>query len=112
MRALLLLVLMAEPVTGKNWQHHPKIEEVRAIVAEVDAAKLKTRKAECQFESRTLYLDPKGLVRRYTWEFGGEDSSNTVDFYYDEQGRLRFALCSSGAVPSAHRSTRIWYGED
>lgn len=112
MRVLLLLLLAAEPIGPKNWLHHPKIEEVRSIVAAVDAAALKKREVACESESRTLYVDDMGRSRRYTWFTGSGDSVQTIDYYYDEQERLRFAVCIAGAVPSAHSESRIWFGED
>jgi len=108
-------MLTAEPVTKLNWRHHPNIENVRSVVAEVDAAmaagKLVGRVRECEFEKRTLRVDDRGVVRFYQWDAGGEDSADLVDYYYDPSGRLRFLHAKGGAVPNAARETRLWFDE-
>lgn len=110
-KLLLLVTLLAvTPVTKKNWEHHPAIEEVRILVAAVDAAKphLKKREADCQFETRVMLLDSSGVARFYEWGEGGEDSSYTHAYYYDARGKLRFLHSSGGSVPSASSDTRAW----
>jgi hypothetical protein len=115
MLVLPLLLLAAEPITRDNWEHHPDIEAIRAIVAEVDAAlqagTLAYKMRECDHEQRTMRTDASGIVRFYRWGTGGEDSVQTLEYYYDSAGRLRFLHASGGAVPNAFSQTRLWYDE-
>ena len=72
-----------EKITASNWQRHPKILQVRAIVNSVDAGikkgSFKISKREFEYcESyedtmRKMAVDSKGVVRRYENEAGSED---------------------------------------
>jgi len=55
------------------------------------------------------YLDATGRVRKLTVEGGSGDHAETVDYYYDAAGRLRFAFASRGAVNMTHQEERVWY---
>jgi hypothetical protein len=105
-------------VTGKNWEHHPAVEASRAVFTEVraavDAKQLTSRDShDCtaEFSSFTLATDAKGIVRYFVRDFGGSDSSQRVESYYDAQGRLRFVFVKVGAVPSAWVQARYWLDE-
>jgi hypothetical protein len=78
MRVLLLLVLALEPIGPKNWLHHPKIEEVRSIVAAVDAAALKKRTVGCESESR-IWFGEDGKKLWSTYRFTGEGPGFNID---------------------------------
>ncbi len=125
MRVLCLaLVLAADAgtpavkVTAKNWEHHPAVEASRAVFTEVRAAidtkQLTMREAQdctAEFSSFTLGTTTKGDVRFFVRDFGGSDSSQRVESYYDTQGRLRFVFVKVGAVPSAWVEARYWLDE-
>ncbi|HKR01619.1 MAG TPA: hypothetical protein VJT09_13150 [Pyrinomonadaceae bacterium] len=108
-------------VTKANWQQHPKIKEVRAIVQAVKARMtgkafvMKKRAFEyCEpYEDtlRTIATDQRGQTRFYGSEGGSEDSSLKFEHYYDEQGRLRFVFITGGAVNGSQLEHRIYFDE-
>src|SRR5689334_17322946 len=69
-----------EKITSSNWQRHPKILQVRAVVNSVDAGikkgSFKISKREFEYcESyedtmRRIAVDAKGVVRRYENQAG------------------------------------------
>jgi hypothetical protein len=111
----------AEEITKANWQQHPKIKAVRAVVESVKAGlnrgsfKVSKRQFEyCepyQDTKRTMATDVKGRVRRYERQGGSDDSSLTTEHYYDESGRLRFVLIQGGAVNGSKLEHRIYFDE-
>jgi hypothetical protein len=110
-----------KPVTSANWQQHPKIKLVRSIVESVNSGvtngtlKVSVRKFEyCEpYEDtlRKMAADSRGVVRRYEYQAGSDDSSLTWQHYYDEAGRLRFVLILGGAVNGAKLEHRIYFEE-
>ena len=110
------------PITKANWNQHPKIKAVRAIVAAVDTGitrktlKVSGRKFEyCEPYADTVRkkaVDAKGLVRMYEKQGGSDDSSLTWKHFYDESGRLRFVFITGGAVNGAQLEHRIYFDED
>ena len=110
-----------EKVTRANWQHHPQIKTVRAIVQSVDAGlskglyKVSKREFEyCEPYEDTLRLmaaDASGRVRRYEKQAGSEDSSLTWKHYYDEGGHLRFVFITGGATNGSELEHRIYFDE-
>ena len=119
---LALLLLGADggvpKVDAKNWEHHPRIEAARAVYAAVraalDAKALSTRElTDCtqEFSGFSISTDAQGVVRLLVRDFGGGDSSQKAESYYDEQGRLRFVFVKVGAVPSAWVEARWWLDE-
>ncbi|HYO92334.1 MAG TPA: hypothetical protein VEQ40_11885 [Pyrinomonadaceae bacterium] len=111
----------SDEVTKENWQQHPKINAVRAIVETVkDGLNRKsfrtgTRKFEyCEpYEDgqRTLAIDRRGRVRYYEKQGGSEDSSLKWEHYYDDLGRLRFVFITGGATNGAELEHRIYFDE-
>jgi hypothetical protein len=111
----------AGQVTRANWQKHPKVQAVRAIVASVNAGlskktlKVSVREFEyCEPYEDTLRkkaVDPKGLVRMYETQAGSDDSSLTWQHFYDEAGRLRFVFITGGATNGAQLEHRIYFDE-
>lgn len=108
-------------INDRNWQQHPKIKKVRAIV---DAVQLGLKKksfkiSKREFEycepyedtMRTMAVDSKGHVRFYVSEGGSEDSSLKFQHYYDEDGHLRFVFITGGAVQGAQLEHRIYFDE-
>ncbi len=110
------------PITKANWNQHPKIKAVRAIVAAVDSGitrktlKVSARKFEyCEpYEDtvRKKAVDAKGLVQMYEKQGGSDDSSLTWKHFYDGSGRLRFVFITGGAVNGAQLEHRIYFDED
>jgi hypothetical protein len=85
-------------VTEENWKTHPKVEEIRALVKDVDGGE-NTRDEKqfpepCEVEqaiSSTLVTDSEGRVRMME-SVGGVDVSRVARHYYDESGQLRFLM--------------------
>ncbi|MDT4969371.1 MAG: hypothetical protein QOJ64_4108 [Acidobacteriota bacterium] len=108
-------------ITKSNWQQHPKIKAIRAIVQSVDTAltrkslTIKKRSFEdCEpYEDalRTIATDSRGHVRYYAKEAGSEDSALKWQHYYDEKGNLRFVFITGGAVNGAELEHRIYFDE-
>ena len=106
-------------ITSKNWVDHPAVKEIREMYAEVrqlmDAKKL-VRK-EKHFEDcepyqdavRIMYADSRHTVRNYYVDAGSDDSLVRRDFYYDKDGKLRFAFIKGGAVNGTTIEHRIYF---
>ena len=108
-------------ITKANWQRHPKIKQVRAVVQAVKAGMssksfgIKKRVFEyCEpYEDteRTLATDGRGRARFYKNAGGSDDSSLTWEHYYDETGRLRFVFITGGAANGSQLEHRIYFDE-
>jgi len=108
-------------VSRTNWQQHPEIRQVRAIVnlinADLSQGALKVSERNFEYNEpyedtfRKMAVDSKGIVRMYEKQGGSEDSSLTWKHYYDEAGRLRFVLITGGAVNGAQLEHRIYFDE-
>ena len=108
-------------ITKANWQQHPKIKEIRAIVQAVNNGmsrkSLKVRKRAFDYcepyedTTRTIATDSNGRVRFYANEGGSDDSALKWEHYYDEQGRLRFVFITGGAVNGSELEHRIYFDE-
>jgi hypothetical protein len=113
--------LQEDPITASNWQRHPKINQVRAIVGSVDAdirkGSFKISKREFEYcepyedTLRKIAVDSRGVVRRYENQAGSDDSALTWRHYYDQLGRLRFVFITGGAVNGAQLEHRIYFDE-
>lgn len=119
--SLVASAMQDEKITASNWQRHPKILQVRAIVNSIDTGikkgSFKTSKREFEYcESyedtmRKMAVDSKGVVRRYENEAGSDDSMLTWRHYYDQLGRLRFVFITGGAANGAQLEHRIYFDE-
>lgn len=108
-------------ITQANWQQHPQIKAVRAIVQAVDAGlgkglyKVSKRKFDyCEpyvDTARMMATDSSGRVRRYEKQAGSEDSSLTWKHTYDEGGHLRFVFITGGATNGSELEHRIYFDE-
>lgn len=108
-------------ITKANWQQHPKIKAIRAIVQSVKTGlsrksfTIKKRAFEyCEpYEdtARAIATNSKGLVRFYQNEGGSDDSALKWEYYYDEGGRLRFVFITGGAVNGSKLEHRIYFDE-
>ena len=85
-------------VTEENWKTHPKVEEIRALVKDVDGGEHTRDEKQfpepCEVEqaiSSTLVTDSEGRVRMME-SVGGVDVSRVARHYYDESGQLRFLM--------------------
>jgi hypothetical protein len=108
------------PITLGNFINHPKIKEIRAEVAAVDAAKLTRAKKDAVAcpdsdieESWTKFTDEAGTIRKFGDSWGGSDGDGTTTYYYDAAGHLRFVfdvLESAPADDSLHvTDTRVYF---
>src|ERR1051325_4999577 len=116
-----ILAQDTDTVTSQNWQQHQKIKAVRAVVASINAGlkrgafKISVRRFEyCEsYEDtfRKMAVDSKGVVRRYEYQAGSDDSALTWQHYYDEAGRLRFVFITGGAANGSQLEHRIYFDE-
>lgn len=99
---------------------HPDVIAVRGIYREVEdriadgqLKKEERHAAGCSpwSDDRTIYANTKGAIRKYVWEYGGDDSAFTVRHYYDRAGRLRFVFVTAGAVNGTVMEQRIYFNE-
>jgi hypothetical protein len=108
-------------ISGTNWQQHPQIREVRAIVNLINAGlsqrTLKVSERKFEYEEpyedtlRRMAVDSRGIVRMYEKQAGSDDSALTWKHYYDEAGRLRFVLITGGAANGSQLEHRIYFDE-
>lgn len=108
-------------VTKANWQQHPKIKAIRAIVQSIKSGmsrkSLTTKRRAFDYcepgadTARMIATDAQGRARFYQTEGGSEDSSLKVEQYYDETGRLRFVFITGGAVNGTQLEHRIYFDE-
>jgi hypothetical protein len=99
-------VTAVAPITLGNFINHPKIQEVRAEVAAVDAATLTDEKKDvtCDPEqgsaTREKWTDASGKIRRLRESFSGEDGDGSLTWTYDASGRLRFIFRVLDTTPA------------
>jgi hypothetical protein len=129
-QVLLLLLVSALPVaaqsnqeiTESNWHTHPKIVAIRKMVQSTDqrlkAHKLKSYKKDfqaCEDDAltfRRIVKDANGRVLMYEgYHEGREDSSSLYNQYYDDAGKLRFALVTVYAANGTREEHRAYYDE-
>jgi len=58
---------------------------------------------------RIMQIDSRGTVRNYYYDSGSDDSMVRRDFYYDNNGKLRFAFIKGGAVNGTKIEHRIYF---
>jgi hypothetical protein len=105
-------------INDKNWQTNPRIIAIRKIVnsdgAEVRNGTFKTEHRICEegwFSRLRIARDSKGTVRWYQHYQEGEDSSWDDNYYYDDAGRLRFALMTYYAANGTRQQHRAYFDE-
>jgi hypothetical protein len=122
--ALAFLVLASAPLKGQTgdssrWMRRPQIRSIRAIVTSVDTSVVLGRFVErdttvacyggdVSFEI-TSHTDSQNIVRRIHFRGGSGDSAHDLSYYYDRQGRLRFAFAGRGAVNGTQEEERVYY---
>ena len=112
----------AQPSRARDAGAEQEIRAVRAVYQEVTqaiAANRLTRTAKTVHcheddlgEDVTVWTDASGRVRQLTIEGGTDDHSETLEFYYDSAGRLRFIYASRGAVNMTGEQERVYYAAD
>ena len=106
----------APPVSESNWRTHPRIVEVRELVASVEedlrqkrlVAKVKESPCAGLTSTLTMYSDASGRVRRLVANAGSGDSAYTLTATYDAQGAVRFVFIQGGAVSDSTLDQRFW----
>ena len=119
MSAPALAATDSDPVTADNWLNHPKTMAVRNIYKSVEDGisselfKVNRRAFEyCEPYadiSRVIISQGDGLVRKYQYEGGSDDSTIKVSHYYDDRGTLRFVFARAGAVNGTLVEYRIYF---
>jgi hypothetical protein len=109
-------------INMSNWQSHPEIETIRKIYQEIEkqvvAKKLVQTRREYEYcepyadITREMYKDSSGRIMKYVKDGGSDDSTRKISFYYDVQGKLRFAFIEAGAVNGSHLEHRIYFRAD
>jgi hypothetical protein len=108
------------PVSEANWHDHPRVVEVRELVAAVDddlqkkrlTGKSKDTPCAGLMSTVTVHSDTSGKVRRLVASAGSGDSSYTLTATYDTQGVVRFVLIQAGAVSDSTLEQRFWFDAD
>jgi hypothetical protein len=115
--------LASEAINEKNWVNHPEIVEVRThyqkIKASQEAGHLKRNERRFDTTScepyedgaRILFTDQKQKPRIYHYEGGSEDSMVGREHFYDDNGKLRFALIHAGAYNGTVYEYRIYFSK-
>ena len=107
-----------DEINDRNWQTNPKIVAIRKMVnlanAEVRKGAFKIEHRICEegwFSRLRIARDSKGTVRWYQHYQEGEDSSWDDNYYYDDAGRLRFAIMTSYAINGTREQHRAYFDE-
>lgn len=109
-----------QAINAQNWKNHPRVLEVRGVVSAVEnllrtrQLKIQVKRLECAGiqETRTLWTDLGGKVRRLVLEWGSDDSALSSSYSYDGAGVLRFAYTRGGAVNGAEAEWRQYFGPE
>lgn len=109
-----------DPVTLKNFLNHPKIVEIRTIVAGVEAdlaaKKLTDAKKEnlCEGigEASREKLSSGTTIRRLILAGGSDDSAETTTLTYDTAGNVRFAYTVRNDVHGNSADYRTYFAAD
>jgi hypothetical protein len=127
MKKILLTVLLiagvygsssAQDLTAANWRKDPRIAAIRTIVAGIENA-IKAgdlRRTQYEFEDpepgqdreREIFTDKQNRIRKIIRSGGSDDSALTRNFYFDQDGRLRFVFITGGAVNGTSIEHRIY----
>lgn len=110
-----------DEIPEKGWQHNPKIIAIRKVVNSVNtglkSGYFKTAQRRCDsadqyFALRRIARDSKDRVIWYEDYSEGADSSADYKQYYDEAGRLRFALIVVYAANGTREQHRVYFDEN
>lgn len=106
-------------VTQDNWQSHPAIVEIGAIVSQIDAmveeGLYRETRSEFPYSEpwkdvwRQRFTDTLNETRKLYREAGSDDSSLNWAYYYDDSGVLRFVFITGGAVNGTVIDHRIYF---
>jgi len=122
-----LAVLGASPLAAQapdtlEWMRRPEIREIRSIVAEMrrqlDAKQIHVIDSTVDCGSEILNTeygigrDGQGRIRTLRLAGGSEDHGEVTTYYYDRQGRLRFAFGTVSAVNGSTVERRAYWRPD
>ena len=103
------------PVSPRNWERHPAIREIRALVAQIDSLPLveQADSADCGRGyigiTARLFTDSAGRARKYLLAGGSDDSAGEARLYFDATGQLRFRFSTTNAVNGTRQEDRFYY---
>ena len=111
--------LEAQSIDSTAWMRRPDIRSIRSIVNGVDSALARGRlrqrdtsvacdEGEVRFDIMS-HVDSVSTIRRIHFEGGTGDSAHELWYYYDRNGRLRFAFAKRGAVNGTQAEERAYY---
>ena len=122
-----LSILGASPLAAQvsdtlEWMRRPEIREIRAIVGEMqrqlDAKQIRVVDSTVNCGSEILNTeygigrDGQGRIRTLRLLGGSEDHGEVTTYYYDRQGRLRFAFGTVSAVNGSTVERRAYWRVD
>ncbi len=106
-------------VTKDNWYNHTEIKNIRTLVVAINKkidkqqfTKKEHKIGYCQPGediSRVMYSDGHGVIRKFFYDAGSDDSSINSEAYYDEAGKIRFLFVKAGAVNGTTIQHRIYF---
>jgi len=115
-------------LTQENWKRHPRIVEIRSIYKKIRKAieKKKLTYIEKNFsklprncrgtypiERVAVAYDSKGRVRLYVFaQRISHDDLQTTEYYYNQNGKLRFVFMSNKSQYYATIENRVYLNED
>jgi hypothetical protein len=122
MRLLFLIaicLLFPRQTVGQGKDSASAIKEIHKLVEVIDEnikqnRWTNNRKSVAYSEpyvptDKSLILDDTGIVRKYSYSAGSDDSHLLFDFYYDSVGLLRFVFIIGGAVNGSHLEHKIYF---
>src|SRR5438132_2336859 len=117
----------SQELTKINWEHHPRIVEIRKIYNEIQS---KISRKQLRYQKKDYSVLPESCRGTYPMEYlaiasdGGErvrvyttaqrishGDLLTIHHYYDEKGRLRFALMTNKSAEFATIENRVYLDE-
>lgn len=112
----------SEKINDRNWEHHPTVENIRALYNEINEAqksgRLKKEAKKCELYGGDvlmdgeLYIAANSIVRKYVIDGGSGDSRARAEYYYDERGVPRFTYRFRGAFNGTEVEERIYFDEN
>lgn len=112
----------SNPVTADNWPNHPRTVAVRDIYKLVEdgisSGRLREERRAFEYcgpgsnSLRVINIQADGLVRKYHYEGGSDDSALQLSHYYDGAATLRFVFITGGAVNGTAVEYRIYFDEN
>jgi hypothetical protein len=108
-------------IDERNWMNHPEIASIRHMCEKIEnqikADRLSVKKNKFEYcaphedTKRIIYFNSRGAVYKYIKAGGSEDSARKASFYYDGEGKLKFAFITGGAVNGTRFERRIYFND-